>query len=106
MINRAELEEACEFFRRRLNENKPHHHHAAVLVDAAEAHLATLPKTKMVEVWHLEYARLQSEGYWAALVEGGFTTAQSAKREAERMGHDSKNACLCVTGPHQQEVPA
>ena len=67
---------------------------------AAEAHLATLPKTKMVEVWRTEYA----EG--GKPYAGQFHTKEDADHYARTLARWPKIACIRVTGPHMQEVPA
>jgi hypothetical protein len=76
-----------------------------IMAAAAEAHLATLTKQK--EVWRVEYARKSGgEPYWTPLVCGGFESKKSAEEEAERLSHMAGYACICVTGPHTQTVPA
>lgn len=67
------------------------------------------PKTKMVEVWRVEWAyRVQVDDrspFWQ-------TTARHYEREhvarvtAKTLEAEGINACIRVTGPHQQEVPA
>lgn len=75
---------------------------------AAEAHLATLPKTKMVEVWRVEWAILSQTRGWLPQQRG--ETREDADawvdklREADKYGNSV--SCIRVTGPHQQEVPA
>lgn len=73
-----------------------------ILADAAES---TLPKTKMVEVWHVEFAQPHGTE-WLALLHT-FRDEATAKRRAATWADDYKGArCIRVTGPHQQEVPA
>ncbi len=66
----------------------------ALLADAAES---TLPKTKMVEVWHVEYC------FSGRPLVAVYTTEEMAR--AHELPHKSY-ACIRVTGPHKQEVPA
>lgn len=61
---------------------------------------STLSKTKMVEVWRVEWA-----------TETGIVHAQHFTMEGNAQSHARslrKNGmeCIRVTGPHQQEVPA
>lgn len=72
----------------------------AAFVEVCRAAESTLPKTKMVEVWRVEWA--------------GFTGLPQieqfdSKTEADRyacMKSQMGRRCIRVTGPHQQEVPA
>lgn len=69
-----------------------------LLADAAES---TLPKTKMVEVWRVEWA---GAGNSIPMIE-----QFGALLEAEDFANGRRVAgrkCIRVTGPHQQEVPA
>lgn len=73
----------------------------SLVLAAAES---TLPKTKMVEVWHVEYA-LHSRCPAIYL----FTSKEQAKKQAEFMQENGMKEgwrCIRVTGPHLQEVPA
>lgn len=77
--------------------------HLAVLVAAAES---TLPKTKMVEVWRLEYAHRGipcAEVYQAKHHADGRAAELKANRDGSR--EVPAFSCIRVTGPHQQEVP-
>lgn len=64
---------------------------------------STLPKTKMANVWRVEFAQRIMGAF--APMSASFTS------EAEAVGYKSvvqswaNTACIRVTGPHQQEVP-
>lgn len=70
-----------------------------LVVAAATAHLETLPKTKMVEVWRVEFVgsngHPHANTYW--------TEADAKESLTWLRGHSV--SCIRVTGPHQQEVP-
>lgn len=74
------------------------------LTAAAES---TLPKTRMVEVWHVAgvYRDLIASSDW-----GPTCCACRSKEEADKWaktwGESPLYACIRVTGPHMQEVPA
>lgn len=68
------------------------------LRDAAES---TLPKTKMVETWHVEAVAHDNEP--AIFVRLTEVAASNLAASFHGVGHWS---CIRVTGPHQQEVPA
>jgi hypothetical protein len=72
---------------------------------AAEAHLATLPQTKMVEVWRVEWAE-RIGPRWMAMIEGDHRNEYSAKVRLEELKNHPSTDCIRVTGPHHQEVPA
>ena len=63
----------------------------------------TRPKTKMVEVWRVEYSIKRSDGEWAAHSHN-CDTWRHAEQSAENLRANA--ACIKVTGPHQQEIPA
>jgi hypothetical protein len=70
---------------------------------AAESHLATLPRTKEVEVWRIEYAAKDGDEW--------LTCCKTYKRRdlAYRAFQDhlcARYQCVKVTGPHKQEIPA
>lgn len=76
-----------------------------LLADAAES---TLPKTKMVEVWRIEWALSIDGSEWEPM---GYQ--KSTQAEAQQFADNvvkgapgKKVACIRVTGPHMQEVPA
>lgn len=65
------------------------------------------PKTKTVEVWRVEYAqRASNEHPWWPYTSTAFWhRADAEKFAADRAGF-SGVACIRITGPHQQEIPA
>ena len=77
------------------------------VIAAAES---TLPRTKMVEVWRVEWATPATG--WSPESPTHFPTChtyptrQLANERAEEMAkaHD-RYRCVKVTGPHRQEVP-
>lgn len=113
-IDRAKLEESIAWSKHELacfTDRPVHNVEAArktqVLIDAAEAHLATLPKVKMVEVWRVEFALANLPPGQAEPLCYVYHTRQRAEREAEKQRREpALYACIRVTGPHQQEVPA
>lgn len=63
----------------------------------------TLPETKMVEVWRVEYcAQWPSE--WHAETANRYTR-EKAEKFADELRSNPARTCIRVTGPHQQEVP-
>lgn len=104
-MDRARLQTVIANVRR--NETVPgnqtvvHKDDLLALRKAAEAHLATLPKTKMVEVWRVEYAACIG-GTWFPEC-AARNTREQAETFVLALPHDSMAR---VTGPHQQEVPA
>lgn len=82
-----------------------------VICKAARAHLATLPeppKTKMVEVWRVEWAVL-AINRWVAHHRGEPTREEAnhcLARLIETDTYGNTLRCARVTGPHFQEVPA
>jgi hypothetical protein len=78
-----------------------------LLVDAANAHLSTLPKTKEVEVWRVEFAGCVATALaeWRPMMRT-FTDRVNAESMADSMRGDKSFACIRVTGPHKQTVPA
>ena len=81
----------------------------ALVLDAAKS---TLPKTKMVETWHVEFADLRLEQkdtpYPCVNAFRRESSAHGRARELENSKRDgvAMYACIRVTGPHMQEVPA
>jgi hypothetical protein len=73
--------------------------HYQDVVAAAEAHLDTLPKTKTVDVWHVEWA------YAGKPHVRLLPTKTQAGDEAYRL-KGLNVTCVRVTGPHKHEVPA
>jgi|GEM_PF-3609656 len=76
---------------------------AKALADAAES---TLPKTKMVEVWRVEYAQTKINGPAFYPFSASFHVEAEAQDYAKVLSKWDDTACIRVTGPHQQEVPA
>ncbi len=72
------------------------------LADAAES---TLPRTKMVEVWRVEYAVQNGADFWIPTVATS-STKDDAEKNAADIAKAPRNRCIRVTGPFQQEVPA
>jgi hypothetical protein len=103
MINRAKLEEAIAFFRDDCRFTDKGNALRDVVLAAAEAHLATLPKTKMVEVWRVEWAYAAHVG-WAVEARHFPTEAEARTAASHRAGNGCR--CIRVTGPHMQEIPA
>lgn len=66
---------------------------------------STLPKTKMVETWHVEYA-FKGTTPWAPMVSLEDSKADADKTAAEFAADPEYYSCIRVTGPYQQEVPA
>lgn len=100
-IDAEKLEEAIKIVDEYLRGWGPSDLRAAggLLVAAARAHLATLPRVKEVEVWHVEYAQ---NGPCIALYE----TEPSAHGYARMLSGISNVSNIRVTGPHKQKVPA
>lgn len=99
-IDRTKLEEAIRCVRVNVGRScLVGNAELAIIADAAEAHLATLPRTKMVEVWHVEYA---SNGVPSIVPFRSRDDAESWMKGATGLAYV---ACIRVTGPHQHEVP-
>lgn len=73
-----------------------------LIVRAARAHLATLPKTKEVAVWHVEFAEYY-DNRWDPLVSIRSSEASARTYAEEIEGRGAR--CVRVTGPHTQRVP-
>ena len=66
----------------------------------------TAPRTKTVSVWRLEFAyKKPPEGPWVPR-SVGYETKAEAEQKAKDLAEVFFHACIRVTGPHQQEVPA
>lgn len=63
----------------------------------------TTPRTKEIEVWHVEYVQRQN-GVWCPEVELRFSPGMAEAR-ANKLRELSACACIRVTGPHRQSVP-
>lgn len=78
--------------------------HPSLIFTAARAHLATLPRFKEVEVWHVEYAVPAGDGKWVPTV---LSHDSEWKANSNATGLEGRGAkCIRVTGPHKQRVPA
>lgn len=72
----------------------------AAVYRALYAHLAK-PKTKEVEVWHIEFAGAAMGNPYIELAE----SADEAERQAAKRRYEGAT-CIRVTGPHKQTIPA
>lgn len=77
----------------------PQSTHMQELIAAAREHLQTLPRTKEVEVWHVEFT---CDGLPDVEV---YSTRERADKEARDLT-DEIFECVRVTGPHKHVVPA
>lgn len=69
---------------------------------------STLPRTKMVEVWRVEFCVVSGDTRSAEPWRAGVWTFREridAKVEANK-AMPPNYRCVRITGPHQQEVPA
>jgi hypothetical protein len=71
---------------------------------------AMKPKTKTAQVWRVEYVEDTDvtpgrTRHWCPMVQN-FDTEAGADRHAKNMREHHCYACIRVTGPHEQEVPA
>lgn len=99
-MKRAKLEEAIAEFKK-WGVAGPCGFPWRLVAEAAEAHLATLPKTKMVQTWHVEWAAAN-----IPRIDDPYLSREMAERGAEKRRTHGPGKCIRVTGPHQQEVPA
>lgn len=76
-----------------------------LLCDAAES---TLPKTKMVEVWRVEWVQYETPKAFSQSEGDGADSKRWAEDRANWLGSSLRGGyrCIRVTGPHMQEVPA
>lgn len=72
---------------------------------AAEAHLATLPRTKMVNTWRVEFAERQPSDDWLPGSHTFTSKEQADEYEASLKALRPSLRCIRVTGPHSHEVP-
>jgi hypothetical protein len=77
---------------------------ADALIEAARAHRDTLPKTKMIDVWHVAYAL--TDGHRGSFPAVNVYTSMAAASSAASGFQASLYQCVRITGPHKQEVPA
>ena len=110
MTDAEKLRDALAFYRSQEGVTLYSDKRRRIVLDAAEAHLSTLPKTKMVEVWHLEAVVRSHDGTWTPVVYCYLTGEQAAlalDEEATVFKHlEEALQCFRITGPHTQEVPA
>ncbi len=109
-MDAKQLEEALDEFRPLLDDpgkslplttwNKV----VGAIFSAAEAHLATLPKTKEAQVWRVEYAENTLSGWEPMVIQ--CDALADAGNEARRLDGYVGYACIRVTGPFKQTVPA
>lgn len=100
MIDHAKLREAIaelRLFARHWPDHDPSKARTLSVCDAAES---TLPKTRMVEVWRVEYATNGVPGIVSFVTRTG---ADDWVNGAKGLAYIS---CIRVTGPHQQSIPA
>ena len=104
MTDHDKLREAIEHIRKWGTDTfNGSHTKMAIVLAAAES---TLPKTRMVEVWRVEWASHHATRGWSAFSkgEGSLAEAESYVRYLKSVRTDCQ--CIRVTGPHMQEVPA
>lgn len=78
---------------------------ARVVIDAAEAHLATLPKTQAV--WRVAYAYRNSHAKsWHPQTATHVSEGDAERAVAGFQADPGQYGCISLTGPHFQEVPA
>lgn len=101
-LNGAEIELLWDAWLRARGDKKDH---IMALHRALYAHL-TKPKTKEVEFWRLEFAQRHFTGAWQAEQEV-WPNREFLDGRADEMREDTaKFACIRITGPHKQQVPA
>lgn len=104
--NHDKLREAIRVYRDRIASGA--YNNAEFLAQSnliAAAAESTLPKTRMVEVWRIEWAaRHHVTGDWLAYCQC-WSTKDGAEGFADRRAAEGAS-CIRVTGPHMQEVPA
>lgn len=101
-IDAERLERALEYYNCDAYRTAPHFRE---IITAARAHLATLPRWKEVEVWHVEYTVWAHEEGWLPRVEVCGDAVIAEARALKMRGLNGKS-CIRVTGPHMQKVPA
>lgn len=108
MSNSASLREAIRWARHDVDRIRgaatsmsPMRDVADLLVILADAAESTLPKTKEVEVWRVEYAHWNGPRIAQVDTEGAAHSFAEHLRDAGR-----DHTCIHVTGPHKQTVPA
>jgi hypothetical protein len=102
-VDRAALQYALEWLYVQYPKDTIHPKHGSkvgMLIDLLNERIATLPRTKMVEVWRVEYA---SNGLPCIV---SFETRGGADGWVSGASGLAYIACIKVTGPHEQVVPA
>lgn len=75
--------------------------HWAIIESAARAYLATLPRTREVEVWHVEYVNDDDSPTIAVIADKVIAEGRALRfTEQRRFRH------VRVTGPHKHVIPA
>lgn len=103
-MDAKQLEEAIEHVQRVLAwtyTDAEVRRHLNVLLAAAEAHLATLPKTEEIEVWHVEWADGDIPH-----IDDPYLSREMAERGARIRQDEGRGQHIRVTGPHKQTVRA
>lgn len=72
--------------------------HLRLLVEHARD---SLPKTKMVQVWHIHWSSTNGKPQIDLREE-----PSAAEARASYLRESCGSPCVSITGPHQQEVPA
>lgn len=75
------------------------HYEACLAAQKAYAEYVAKPKTKKIDVWHVEYVCHGLPGIML----------RNTREEAERTAYhalEMGDKCVCITGPHSREVPA
>ncbi|MEY4377881.1 MAG: hypothetical protein RJB26_2431 [Pseudomonadota bacterium] len=100
-MNYEDLKEAIDFFGDGAHCNKA----TRLLMQAARAHLETLPRTKWIDAWYVEYATDVTTCWHASVT--AHKTRELAETWADQLRKNSENfACVRITGPHKHMVPA
>lgn len=107
MIDTAKLREAIKWARELADSPTATSFLLIALADAAES---TLPKIRVVQVWHLEWdIQIFPSGddsrtpYWRPCVDA-FVTKRDAEEAGQKLGRHAFH--IGVTGPYSREVPA
>ena len=103
MTDHDKLREAIKFISGFWAEGSEVQRQSRIIIAAAES---TLPRTKMVEVWRVEWAeRHHVTGDWLPHSKD-WVTQEVVENMAIELRERLDCACIRVTGPHRQEVPA
>ncbi len=81
-----------------------------VVIEAAEKHLATLPKVEIIETWHVEWCHQDNRDAAREPKVSVHWSHAAARQDAQRLRESPLNkgqwTCITVTGPHKHTVPA